>query len=50
MGPHHIRRSKSKAPSKRAVAVNIITTFIDHLLDACLRLSPRMEKTKFHTT
>lgn len=50
MGPHHIRRSKSKAPSKKAVAVNIITTFINHLLDARLSLSPRIENTKFRTT
>jgi hypothetical protein len=49
-GTHHILRSKSKAPRKRAVAVNVITTVIDHLLDTRLRPSLQVEGTKFHTT
>jgi hypothetical protein len=31
------------------VAVKVITTFIDHLLYARLRLSPEAMSTKFHT-
>ena len=31
------------------MAVNVITTFIDHLLDTRLRLSSQVESTKFHT-
>ena len=32
------------------MAVSVITTFMDHLLDARLRLSLQLESTKFHTT
>lgn len=46
---HQIRRRSSKAPIKRTVAVNVITSFIDHLLNARLRLSPEAESTKFRS-
>ena len=44
-----MRRKSNKAPTKRTVAVSVITVFIAHLLDARLRLSPVAENTKFHT-
>jgi hypothetical protein len=44
---HQMRRRRSKAPIKRTVAVNVITMFMDHLLDARLRLSPVAGNTKF---
>jgi hypothetical protein len=46
---HQMRRRSSKAPTKRTVAVNVITMFIDHLLGARLRLSPVVGNTKFRT-
>jgi len=46
---HQMRRRRSKAPTKRTVAVNVITIFIDHLHDTRLRLSPVAETTKFRT-
>jgi hypothetical protein len=44
-----MRRRSSKAPSKRTLAVKIITMFIGHLLDTRLRPSPVAENTKFRT-
>jgi hypothetical protein len=46
---HQMRRRRSKAPTKRTVAVNVITMFIDHLLGTRLRLSPVAGNTKFRT-
>lgn len=46
---HQIRRSRSKAPITRTAAVTAITTFIDHLLNARVRLPQGGESTKSRT-